>query len=141
MMVVNDDGDNDDGSDDDDDDVDEEEEEEDNNDDGDDEVMMTTMMMMRRRRTTMLMMMVVLVVMMVIELSLSDWRQNSNCFHGKSGGVVIIVSHRFSGKNTKFNKIIAVDKNTRFKQSSIHVKMLPSDKDIKYFIRHVTSMG
>lgn len=136
MMVVNDDGDNDDGSDDDDDDVDEEEEEEDNNDDGDDEVMMTTMMMMRRRRTTMLMMMVVLVVMMVIELSLSDWRQNS-----KSGVVVIIVSHRFSGKNTKFNKIIAVDKNTRFKQSSIHVKMLPSDKDIKYFIRHVTSMG
>ena len=88
----------------------------------------------------MVMMMVVLVVMILIELSLSDWRQNSNCFHGKSG-VVIIVSHRFSGKNTKFNKIIAVDKHTRFKQSSKHVKMLPSDKDIKYFIRHVTSMG
>ena len=88
----------------------------------------------------MVMMMVVLVVMILIELSLSDWRQNSNnyCFHGKSGVVVIIVSHRFSGKNTKFNKIIAVDKHTRFKQSSKHVKMLPSDKDIKYFIRHVT---
>lgn len=28
----------------------------------------------------------------------------------------------------------------RFK-SSIHMKMLPSDKDIKYFIGHVTSMG
>ena len=54
----------------------------------------------------MVMMMVVLVVMMVIELSLNDWRQNSNCFHGKSGVVVIIVSHRFSGKNTKFNKIL-----------------------------------
>ena len=87
----------------------------------------------------MVMMMVVLVVMILIELSLSDWRQNS--FHGKSGVVVIIVSHRFSGKNTKFNKIIAVDKHTKFKQSSKHVKMLPSDKDIKYFIRHVTSMG
>ena len=89
----------------------------------------------------MVMMMVVLVVMILTELSLSDWRQNSNCFHGKSGGVVIIVSHRFSGKNTKFNKIIAVDKQTRFEQSSKHVKMLPSDKDIKYFIRDVTSMG
>ena len=89
----------------------------------------------------MVMMMVVVVDMMVKELSPSDCRRNSNCFHGKSGVVVIIVSHRFSGKNTKFNKIIAVDKHTRFKQSSIHVKMLPSDKDIKYFIRHVTSMG
>ena len=89
----------------------------------------------------MVMMMVVLVVMILTELSLSDWRQNSNCFHGKSGVVVIIVSHRFSGKNTKFNKIIAVDKHTRFEQSSKHVKMLPSDKDIKYFIRDVTSMG
>ena len=46
-----------------------------------------------------------------------------------------------AGKNAKFNKIIAVDKHMRFKQSSIHVKMLPSDKDIKYFIGHVTSMG
>ena len=89
----------------------------------------------------MVMMMVVLVVMILIELSLSDWRQNSNCFCGKSGVVFTIVSHRFSSKNTKFNKIIAVDKHTRFKQSSIHVKMLPSDKDIKYFMRHVTSMG
>lgn len=80
------------------------------------------------------MMMVVVVVMMVIELSLSDCRRNGNCFHGNSGVVVITVSHRFSGKNTNFNKIIAVDKHTRFKQSSKHVKMLPSDKDIKYFI-------
>ena len=87
----------------------------------------------------MVMMMVVLVVMILIELSLSDWRQNSNCFHGKSGVVVIIVSHRFGRQ--KFNKIIAVDKRMRFKQSTIHVKMLPSDKDIKYFIGHVTSMG
>lgn len=78
--------------------------------------------------------MMMVVVMMVIELSLSDCRRNGNCFHGNSGVVVITVSHRFSGKNTKFNKIIAVDKHTRFKQSSKHVKMLPSDKDIKYFI-------
>ena len=61
-----------------------------------------------------MMMVVVVVVMMVIELSLSDCRQNNNCFHGKSGVVVIIVSHGFSGKNTKlFNKIIAVNNHTK----------------------------
>ena len=61
MMVMIDDGDNDDDSDDDDND-------DGNNDDEKEE----------GKRTTMMMMMVVVVVMMVIELSLSDCRQNSN---------------------------------------------------------------